>query len=140
VVNGGVIPKFNTCTMDGMQIEVEYNPDEGKTDAGVIRVLQVSAPENATSIPAGVAVVSGRVSSVACHANGMTVSLIVESGKSTVLHSADYTEIAYLAGANSSLGDMDPCSELKGRAVKITYAIVPGKSFAGEMQKIIVGK
>jgi hypothetical protein len=140
VVNGGVIPKFNPCEMDGMQIEAEYNPDEGKTDSGVIRVLQVSVRENRTPLPTGTAIATGKVTGVTCHANEMTLTLILRSGKSAVLHSADYTKITYLAGANSSLGDMDPCSQLKGRAVEITYSVAAGKRYSGEVQKMIVGK
>jgi Protein of unknown function (DUF1570) len=135
VINGGAIPNFNPCTsLNGMQVEIQYTPDDGKTDSGVIRVLQVSA------LPPGTAVANGTVGSVVCNGNEMRLALILPSGKSLLLDSADYTKISYLAGANSSTGDMDPCSELKGRTVKITYSITTGQPLAGEMRIMIVGK
>lgn len=70
----------------------------------------------------------------------MKLTLALAGDHSLVLHARDYTKISYLAGANSSLGDLDPCSEMKGRSVKITYAETQKQSFAGEMQTIVVGK
>lgn len=140
VVDGGTKPDINPCEMNGVQVEVRYSADEGKTDSGVIRLLQFRVPEQGLSLPPGTALDDGTVSNVVCKGNDMRLTLVLSSGKSVLLHSIDYTKIRYLAGANSSLGDIEPCSELKGRAAKITYSVTSGKPFAGEMRTIIVGK
>ncbi|MGH9734544.1 MAG: DUF1570 domain-containing protein [Candidatus Acidiferrales bacterium] len=140
VVNGGTQPNINPCELNGTQIEVQYSPDDGKIDGGVIRVLQLTAPGQGLTASSGAQISEGKVASVVCKGNEMRLTLILNSGKSVLLHSADYTKLRYLAGANSSLGDIEPCSELKGRAAKISYAVTSGKPFAGEMQTIVVGK
>lgn len=140
VINGAAKPNINPCELNGTQVEVQYSLDEGKTDSGVIRLLQFTTPGEGLSLPPGTALGDGEVSSVVCKENEMRLTLVLSSGKSVLLHSADYTKIRYLAGANSSLGDIEPCSELKGRAAKVTYSVTPGKPFAGEMRTIVVGK
>lgn len=140
VVNGGAKPDVNPCELNGTQIEVQYSPDGGKTDSGVIRLLQVTAHGQGLTASSGAEIGEGTVSNVVCRGNEMRLTLALNSGKSVLLHSVNYTKLRYLAGANSSLGDIEPCSELKGRAVKISYAATSGKPFAGEMQAIVVGK
>lgn len=139
ITNGEARPNVNPCELNGIQVEVQYSPDREKTDSGVIRLLQVTARGKGLA-SSGAEISEGKVTSVVCHGNQMRLTLALASGKPVVLHSADYTKLRYLAGANSSLGDIEPCSELKGRAVKISYAATSGKPFAGEMQTIIVGK
>lgn len=140
-VDGGVIPRFSPCTsLNGMQVEIRYAPDGDKGDTGVIRFLRVFAAANEPGLPPGTAMVEGMVRSVTCKENDMALALLLPTGKTLLIHASDYTKINYLAGATSSLGDLDPCSELKNRAVKITYTVASGKSFAGEMHTIVVGK
>lgn len=140
-VDGPAIPGFNPCTsLNGMQVQIRYAPDDDTGDTGTIRFLRVFAPGSDAASPPGTAIVAGIVSSVTCKEKDMGLKLLLATGKTLLVHSADYTKINYLAGANSSLGDLDPCSELKNRSVKITYAVTTGKTFAGEMQTIVVGK
>lgn len=140
-IDGGAMPNFNPCTsLNGLQVEIRYAPDDHKGETGVIRFLRVFASEGDAGLPPGAAIVEGTVSSVTCKEKDMGLRLLLATGKTILLHSTDYAKINYLAGANSSLGDLDPCSELKGRAVKITYAVTNAKSSAGEMQTIVVGK
>ncbi|HTU34746.1 MAG TPA: DUF1570 domain-containing protein [Candidatus Acidoferrum sp.] len=126
-----------------------YLREASQYQSGAVRPASEPAASSATfgattdaqgTVAPGPAVADGQVSSVVCKGNEMRLTLVLTSGQSVLLHSADYTKIRYLAGANSSLGDIEPCSELKGRAAKISYSVSPGKAFAGEIQAIVVGK
>jgi tetratricopeptide (TPR) repeat protein len=133
--------RFSPCTsLKGLSVAVQYHPDEKDRNSGEIRSLRILAPSDSSKLPPGTAAVEGKALDVACNANDMKLTLALADGHSLVLHASDYTKIRYLAGTNSSLGDMDPCSEMKGRSVKITYAETQKQSFAGEMQTIVVGK
>jgi Flp pilus assembly protein TadD len=139
-VENGSIPDFDPCkSLNGLEAEVRYSPDEADEDSGSIRFLRVFAPQGTADLPLGTAVAEGEASSVDCQGHEMRL-LLMATGKPVLLHARDYTKIAYVAGANSSLGDLDPCSQLKGRALRITYAITPGKAYAGEIETVVVGK
>lgn len=139
-VENGSLPNFDPCkSLNGLEAEIRYSPDSGHADTGSIRFLRVFAPQQAPDLPAGVSAAEGESRSVVCHGNEMQLALIV-TGKPLLFHASDYTKIAYLAGSNSSLGELDPCSQLKGRTLKITYAPTPGKPYAGEIETVIVGK
>jgi Flp pilus assembly protein TadD len=139
-VENGSIPNFDACkSLNGLEAEVRYSLDQADEDSGSIRFLRVFAPQRTADLPLGTAVAEGEASSVDCQGNEMRLVLMAR-GKPILLHATDYTKIAYVAGANSSLGDLDPCSQLKGRALKITYAITPRKAYAGEIETVIVGK
>jgi tetratricopeptide (TPR) repeat protein len=139
-IEGAPIQNFSPCTsLNGLEVEVRYQPDEGHTDSGTVRSLRIFAPERRPDSTPGTSVADGTVSGVLCNGNEMQLTLAM-GGKSLVFHAKDFTKVTYLAGANSSLGDLDPCSELKARAVKITYATALSKPFAGEMRTIVVGK
>lgn len=141
VIEGRAPVPFSPCSsLRGMQASIQYSPDQGKSDSGVIRSLDVFVPYHEPALPPGTAVADGTVAGVVCKGNEMRLTLTLSSGKPLVLHATDYTKLTYLAGANSSMGDMDPCSQFRGRAMKITYRIVAGKAFAGEMQTVVVGK
>jgi len=140
-VEGPAIQGFNQCTsLKGLSVSVQYHPDEEDRNSGEIRSLHVLASGETSKLPPGIATAEGKVSGVTCKENDMKLTLALAGDHSLVLHARDYTKISYLAGANSSLGDLDPCSEMKGRSVKITYAETQKQSFAGEMQTIVVGK
>jgi len=140
VIEGGAIPHFSQCTsLNGLRVEVEYRRDEESGDSGTMHSLRVFAPSQEPKLPPGMAAAEGKVAGVTCKGNDMRLTLATHD-KPLVFHSNDYTKITYLAGANSSLGDLEPCSELKGRAVTITYAVSNQKQFAGDMRTILVGK
>jgi tetratricopeptide (TPR) repeat protein len=141
-MEGPPIQGFNQCTsLKGLTVSVQYRPDEKDRNSGEIRSLHVVAPSETSKLPPGMITAEGKVSDVTCTENDMMVlTLALANGQSLVLHASDYTKIRFLAGASSSLGDLEPCSEMKGRSVKITYAETQKQSFAGEMQTIVVGK
>lgn len=132
---------FNPCTsLKGLRVSVLYRPDEQDPNSGELRALSILTTDRPAKLPPGTAIVEGKVADVTCEDNDMQLRLAVAPDKLLILHATDYTKINYLAGANSSLGDLEPCSEMKGRSVKITYAETQQKKFAGEMQTIVVGK
>lgn len=133
---------FNPCTsLKGLRVSALYRPDEKDPNGGELRALSIlTKTDQAAKLPPGIAIVEGKVADVTCDDNDMQLRLAVAPDKLLVLHATDYTKINYLAGANSSLGDLEPCSEMKGRSVKITYAETQQKKFTGEMQTIVVGK
>ncbi|HKN60862.1 MAG TPA: DUF1570 domain-containing protein, partial [Candidatus Acidoferrales bacterium] len=140
-MEGKPIEGFSPCTsLKGLSVSVQYHPDEKDRNSGEIRSLHILASSETSKPPPGTATAEGRVSDVTCDEDDMKVTLALDDGRSLVLHASDYTKIRFLAGANSSLGDLEPCSEMKGRSVKITYAQTQKQSFAGEMQTIVVGK
>jgi hypothetical protein len=141
----GAIPteglRFSPCTsLKGLSVSVQYHPDEKDRNSGEIRSLHILAPSETAKLPPGTVAVEGKVSDVTCDDDDMRLTLALADGHSLVLHASDYTKIRFLAGANSSLGDLEPCSEMKGRSVRITYAQTQKQSFAGEMQTVVVGK
>jgi tetratricopeptide (TPR) repeat protein len=139
-VDGGTIPRFSPCTsLNGLRVEIRYSPDEDKSDTGIIRSMRVLVPNREAESPSGMAVAEGKVSAVQCKGNEMRLTLDA-ADKSLGFHAADYTKIKYVAGSSSSMGDLEPCSELKGHAAKIAYATFQNKSFVGEIETIIVGK
>jgi hypothetical protein len=141
-VEGKPTAGLNPCTsLKGLRVSVLYRPDEKDANSGELRALSIlTTTDQAAKLPPGTAIVEGKVADVTCDDNDMQLRLTVAPDKLLILHASDYTKINYLAGANSSLGDLEPCSEMKGRSVKITYAETQQKKFAGEMQTIVVGK
>lgn len=139
----GKLPEgFNPCTsLKGLSVSVQYRLDQHDANSGQIRSLRVLAAEDpAAKLPPGSAMAEGKVADVTCRDNDMQLRLALDGDKFLVLHASDYTKINYLAGTTSSMGDMEPCTQMKGRSVRITYAETQQKKFAGEMQTIIVGK
>ena len=141
----GAIPtdglRFSPCTsLKGRVVSVQYHPDQQDRNSGEIRSLRILASSETSKLPPGTATAEGKAVDVTCDAKDMNLTLALADGHSLVLHAGDYTQIRFLAGAHSSLGDMDPCSEMKGRSLKITYAETQKQKFAGEMQTIVVGK
>lgn len=57
--------------------------------------------------------VEGTVADVTCRQNDMLL-LALDGDKFPILHASDYAKISYLADASSSVGDMEPCTEMKG--------------------------
>jgi hypothetical protein len=140
-MEGKPLEGFDQCTsLKGLSVSVQYHPDQQDRNSGEIRSLRVLASSETPKLPPGTATAEGRVANVTCDEDDMKLTLALADGHSLVLHASDYTKIRFLAGANSSLGDLEPCSEMKGRSVKITYAQTQKQSFAGEMQTIVVGK
>lgn len=139
----GKLPEgFNPCTsLKGLTISVRYRLDEHDANSGEIRSLRVlEAEDSAAKLPPGSAMVEGKVADVTCKENDMLLRLSLDGDKFLILHASDYTKINYLAGTSSSMGDMEPCTEMKGRSVRITYAETKQEKFAGEMQTIVFGK
>lgn len=142
IIGEGKLPQdFDPCTaLKNRIVLVQYHPDENDRNSGEVRSLRILGSEEQTAQAPGTTTAAGKVADITCKQNDMLLKLALADDKFVLLHAADYTKINYVAGANSSLGDMEPCSQMKGRTVKITYAETQQKKFAGEMQTIVVGK
>jgi hypothetical protein len=81
----------------------------------------------------------GNVTQVLCNANELTVNLDAGEG-SFVLHARDVTRVQFEQDVAFDAGDFQPCTQLKGRAAKITFVVVDGKTYDGEIQSVEVLK
>jgi tetratricopeptide (TPR) repeat protein len=149
---------FNPCTaIQGQRVKVEYQPlgADGKT--GVVESLTVLAGSNgdgsgAASSGGGrrlgvgaehkdpvTTAAEGNVTQVLCNGNELTLNL--DAGEGTfVLHARDATRVPYEQDVAFDAGNFQPCSQLKGHQAKITFVVVDGKTYDGEIQSVEVLK
>src|SRR5271155_4148045 len=149
---------FNPCTaIQGQRVKVEYQPfgSDGKT--GAVELLTVlsgsggdasGAPDSGGGRRLGVGgdhgdpvttSAEGDVTHVLCNENELTLSL--DTGeRSLVLHARDATRVQFEQDVAFDAGDFQPCTQLKGHAVKITFVVVSGKGYDGEIQGVEVEK
>src|SRR5271156_6534582 len=149
---------FNPCTaIQGQRVKVEYQPfgSDGKT--GAVELLTVlsgsggdasGAPDSGGGRRLGVGgdhgdpvttSAEGNVTHVLCNGNELTLSL--DTGeRSLVLHARDATRVQFEQDVAFDAGDFQPCTQLKGHAVKITFVVVSGKGYDGEIQGVEVEK
>src|SRR5271163_3952343 len=140
---------FNPCTaIQGQRVKVEYQPfgSDGKT--GAVELLTVlsgsggdasGAPDSGGGRRLGVGgdhgdpvttSAEGNVTHVLCNGNELTLSL--DTGeRSFVLHARDATRVQFEQDVAFDAGDFQPCTQLKGHAVKITFVVVSGKGYDG---------
>jgi len=65
----------------------------------------------------------------------MELTIEVE-GRLHRLHAANYFEIQYMAIGGKPRQDLQPCTDLNGRRVKVEFIATPGEAYAGEIQKV----
>jgi hypothetical protein len=56
------------------------------------------------------------------------------------LHARDATRVQFEQDVAFDAGDFQPCKQLSGRQVKITFVMVDGKTYDGEIQGVEVLK
>jgi len=150
--------RFNACTaLQGQRVKVTYQPDDAKGKVGTLESLTVlsgsgddanGAPDSAGGRRLGVGAdhsepvttsAAGNVTHVLCDGNELTLSL--DAGeRSFVLHARDVTRVQFEQDVPFDAGNFQPCTQLKGRPVKITFVAVSGNGYDGEIQGVEVLK
>jgi len=75
------------------------------------------------------------------HCTGKVMRMTVKNAKGPVaLHSADYTKVGYNSDLPNKGSDIDPCTELKGRTVKVWFTELRKKAYHGEIEHIEIVK
>jgi hypothetical protein len=149
---------FNACTaLQGQRVAVAYQPDDAKGKVGTLESLTVlsgagdgasGATDSARGRQLGVGTAhsdpvttsaEGIVTHVVCNGHELTLSL--DSGAhSFTLHARDATRVQFEQDVAFDAGDFQPCTQLNGRPVKITFVVVGGKAYDGEIQEVEVEK
>lgn len=149
---------FNACTaLQGQRVKVSYQPDDAKGKVGTLESLTVltgaGGDANGAADVAGgrrlgvgsdhsapvTASAEGDVTHVLCNGNELTLS--IDAGeRSFVLHARDATRVQFQQDVAFDAGNFQPCTQLKGRQVKITFVVVDGKDYQGEIQEVEVEK
>jgi tetratricopeptide (TPR) repeat protein len=150
--------RFNACTaLQGQRVKVAYQPDDATGNGGTLASLTVLA---GTGDGAGGATNSGRgrqldvgsthsdpvtksaegdVTQVVCTGNELILHLNAGE-RSFILHARDATRVQFEQDVAFDAGDFQPCTQLNGKQVKITFVVVSGKGYDGEIQGVEVEK
>jgi tetratricopeptide (TPR) repeat protein len=151
---------FNPCTaIQGQRVKVEYQPMGANGKMGEVDSLTVLAVGSGEGAGGG-AVNSGgarRLSVEGAHAepvktsaegnvtqvlcNGHELTLNLDAGDAAfILHARDSTRVQFEQDVAFDAGNFEPCTQLKGRKVKIKFVTVEGKTYDGEIQGVEVLK
>jgi Tfp pilus assembly protein PilF len=138
----------NLCaSLDGRNVRVRYVSDKDSDDSGALQMLQVlpseKSPEDVmrghAPADAVVATVEGTTAKVSCEANEMFLTMSVNA-TSITLHAKDFTHVVFSANSRQAMGDISPCTDLKGRPLRVGFIPNQQKKSAGEIQVIIIEK
>src|SRR6202167_1330238 len=139
---------FNPCTaIQGQRVKVEYQPVGSNGKMGELESLTVlTAGGGARRLGVGsshadpvTTSAEGNVTQVLC--NGHELTLNLDAGdKAFILHARDATRVQFEQDVAFDAGNFEPCTQLRGRQSKITYVVVEGKSYDGEIQGVEVEK
>jgi tetratricopeptide (TPR) repeat protein len=150
--------RFHACTaLQGQRVKVAYQPDDAKGKGGTLASLTVLS---GTGDDASGVTNSGRgrqlgigsthsepvtksaegdVTQVVCNGNELTLHM--DAGeRSFILHARDATRVQFEQDVAFDAGDFQPCTQLNGRQVKITFVVVDGKGYDGEIQGVEIEK
>jgi hypothetical protein len=155
-------PGFNPCTsLKGMRASVLYQPDDARSEGGMMTTLRVFGPvgaansqessTNETSTtsakdPGGRAAaavattVDGQITEVTCSGSDMLVKIAV-GARQFILHARDYARIDYYddrSGPRSD--DFQPCTQLRGHSTSVIFSAVEHKPYDGELQSVEIQK
>src|ERR1700691_5319908 len=139
---------FNPCTaIQGQRVKVEYQPVGSNGKMGELESLTVlTAGGGARRLGVGsshadpvTTSAEGNVTQVLC--NGHELTLNLDAGdKAFILHARDATRVQFEQDVAFDAGNFEPCTQLQGRQAKITFVLVPGKTYDGEIQGVEVEK
>ena len=126
---------------------MRYLSDKDNDDSGTLQMLQILPPEQPLKdnmrghapADAVVATVEGTTTKVSCEANEMFLTMSVNAASIT-LHATDFTRVVFTANSLQAMGDLSPCTDLKGRPLKVGFIPNHQKNFTGEIQAIIIEK
>jgi hypothetical protein len=96
--------------------------------------MRGNAPPDATIVT-----VEGIVAKTSCRGQEMFLTLAVKA-TSITLHAKDMRQIVFRANSASDRGNIDPCSELKGRMLMAGFTPDQHKDYAGQIQTIVIEK
>jgi hypothetical protein len=151
---------FNPCTaIQGQRVKVEYQPVGSDGKMGEVESLTVATAasgeggsgstgnsgaarrlsvEGAHAEPVKGSA-EGEVTQVLCNGRELTLNLDAGDG-AYILHARDTTRVQFQQDVAFDAGNFEPCTQLKGRAVKIAFVTVEGKTYDGEIQGVEVLK
>jgi tetratricopeptide (TPR) repeat protein len=145
---------FNPCTaIPGQRVKVEYQPVGNNGKMGEVESLTVLTAGSGEGSGGGArrlgvgsnradpvtTSAEGNVTQVLC--NGHELTLNLDAGdKAFILHARDATRVQFEQDVAFDAGDFEPCTQLKGRQAKITFVLVEGKTYDGEIQEVEVEK
>jgi tetratricopeptide (TPR) repeat protein len=151
---------FNPCTaIQGQRVKVEYQPVGSDGKMGEVESLTVATAasgeggggstgnsgaarrlsvEGAHAEPVKGSA-EGEVTQVLCNGHELTLNLDAGDG-AYILHARDTTRVQFQQDVAFDAGNFEPCTQLKGRAVKIAFVTVEGKTYDGEIQGVEVLK
>jgi tetratricopeptide (TPR) repeat protein len=111
-------------------VSSEKAPDPSE-DADTPELTRRDAPPN----------VRGIVAQVRCNGNEMEVTVKTGAQPAPLIFRAlDRTRIGYSSNTSAVNGDIEPCTELRGRTVRVDYKPSATKFFDGEVVQITVEK
>ncbi len=149
---------FNPCTaLKGQRVTVEYETKDANEKTGSLQSVTVlgSAGGDAGGAPnlpgaqrlgAGASgretvttSAEGNVAQVTCTGNELMAKLDA-GGAAFTLHASDASRVPVEEDVAFDSGDFRLCTQLQGRSAKITFVVVDGKTYDGEIQSIEVLK
>jgi tetratricopeptide (TPR) repeat protein len=149
---------FNPCTaLKGQRVSVEYESKDTNGKTGSLQSVTVLGAADdeaggASELPkarrlggdaAGRETVTtsaeGDVEQVSCTGNEMLLKLDADEALFT-LHARDSTRVPVEQDVTFDAGDFKLCSQLQGHSAKITFVVVDGKTYDGEIQSVEVLK
>jgi tetratricopeptide (TPR) repeat protein len=84
----------------------------------------------------GMTTLEGMVFEINCIYPAIMELTIEVQGTLHKLHAANYFEIQYMAIGGKPEQDLQPCTDLNGRRVRVEFIATPGEVYAGEIQKV----
>jgi hypothetical protein len=153
-------PGFDPCkSLQDKRVTVQYKPDDRKGKHNTIYTLRIYAPgeaelPDAPQKPAGVTLKpnlqerehptvstadEGTVKSANCTGNELRL-VFLDHDVELNLRARDYTRISIEEDVPFQTGQFNPCAQLSGHDAKITFILIEGKTYDGEIQSIEVLK
>jgi len=151
---------FDLCkSLKDKRVTVQFKPDDKKGKSNTIYTLRIYAPgeaelPDAPRKPAAPVLTptpqerehptvttedEGTVKSVSCTGNEMKLVFLVHDVEFT-LRARDFTRVSIEEDVPFETKKFDPCAQLSGHDAKITFVIVEGKAYDGDIQSIEVLK
>jgi tetratricopeptide (TPR) repeat protein len=135
------------AALEGKNVKVRYVSDPNDENRGGLLSLEVvpkempSSDEMRGNAPQGATIVTveGIVAKSSCRGQEMFLTLAVKA-TSITLHAKDMRQIVFRANSASDRGNIDPCSELKGRMLMVGFTPDQHKDYAGQIQTIVIEK
>lgn len=149
---------FSPCTaLKGQRVSVEYEAKDANGKTGMLQSVTVLRTADGEAGGANLAgarrlgsegslardsvttSAEGAATQVTCSGNEMTVKLDL-GDSSLTLHARDASRVPVEQDVAFDTSDFQMCSQLQGHRAKITFVVVDGKTYDGEIQSVEVLK